>query len=197
MRSERLRRVGPRPVPGRRTEADLLADRVEALTPALLRRRWYPMSYHAIPGVKRRADELLAALAAYDGPERERVALIRTIVDGDTLVFTLPGDLALPDGPHTLAIARGSIRDVQGTPVEGFSSTFVLDTVAPRVIVVTPRSAASRSYTTSGSAHASTIFARTANRTDSPCDHPESCARSAAVNTNSASACSARDIPGP
>jgi hypothetical protein len=36
------------------------------------------------------------------------------------------------------------------------------------------------------SAQASTIFARTANRADSPCDHRSSCARSASVNTNSA-----------
>jgi hypothetical protein len=38
----------------------------------------------------------------------------------------------------------------------------------PTVIVVTPRSAATRSYTTPGSAHASTIFARTAARDDPP-----------------------------
>ena len=44
----------------------------------------------------------------------------------------------------------------------------------PTVIVVTPRSAATRSYTTPGSAHASTIFARTASRADPPpCDHRE------------------------
>ena len=67
---------------------------------------------------------------------------------------------------------------------------------APTVIVVTPSSAASRSYTTPGSAHASTIFARTANRADSPCAHPSSCARSASVNTNSAASTrSTRDIP--
>ena len=57
---------------------------------------------------------------------------------------------------------------------------------APTVIVVTPSSPRRRSYTTPGSAHASTIFARTANRADPPCDHPSNCARSASVNTNSA-----------
>jgi hypothetical protein len=63
----------------------------------------------------------------------------------------------------------------------------------PTVMVVTPRSAATRSYTTPGSAHASTIFARTANRADPPPrDHPTSCRRSASVNTNSRSERSAR-----
>jgi hypothetical protein len=68
----------------------------------------------------------------------------------------------------------------------------------PTVIVVTPSSAASPSYTTPGSAHASTIFARTANRADpSPSTHRRSCARSAAVNTNSAWSRSPRDISKP
>jgi hypothetical protein len=52
------------------------------------------------------------------------------------------------------------------------------------VVLVTPSSAATRSYTTPGSAHANTIAARTAIR-DEPRDHQTSRSRSSSLNTNS------------
>ena len=58
------------------SEADLLAGTVDAIEPALVKRRWYPMSSMAIPSVMKRADDLLARIAAYSGPERERVAAL-------------------------------------------------------------------------------------------------------------------------
>lgn len=53
-----------------------------------------------------------------------------TVVDGDTVSFTLP---ALANGPHTFAIAAGAIVDVQNTPVQAFSGAFTVDSIAPRV----------------------------------------------------------------
>jgi hypothetical protein len=70
-----FRRAGPRASP-EQTEAGLLAARVEACEPSLLKRRWYPMSYMAIPGVLAKADALLAKLEAYEGPERARVTAL-------------------------------------------------------------------------------------------------------------------------
>ena len=63
--------------PGQRTP-DQLAAAVDRLEPRLLTRRWYPMSYMAIPSLLRSADELLAELSAYQGAEREGVAALHT-----------------------------------------------------------------------------------------------------------------------
>jgi hypothetical protein len=57
-------------------EADVFAARLAGLEPRLLQRRWYPMTYMTIPSLLRAADELLGKMAAYDGPERERVATL-------------------------------------------------------------------------------------------------------------------------
>src|SRR5262249_49486332 len=53
-----------------------------------------------------------------------------TFVDGDTVSFTLP---ALANGLHTVTIAAGAIADVQNTPLTVFTSSFTIDSVAPRV----------------------------------------------------------------
>ncbi len=53
-----------------------------------------------------------------------------TPVDGDTVIFDLP---VLGEGTHTVTIAAGAILDVQGTPIEEFTSTFVIDLTGPRV----------------------------------------------------------------
>ncbi len=58
-----------------------------------------------------------------------------TIVDTDTLTFTLPTGVA--PGNHTLAIAAGAVTDVHGAGVAAFSSSFFLDTTGPRVIATT------------------------------------------------------------
>lgn len=55
-----------------------------------------------------------------------------TVVDGDTLAFTLPG--GLPSGTHTVTIATSDILDVQGTPIQAFSATFAVDGTAPQVV---------------------------------------------------------------
>ena len=37
------------------------------------------------------------------------------------------------EGLHSVSIAAGAFQDVQGTPIQPFASTFVLDYTAPRV----------------------------------------------------------------
>ncbi|MBN2474707.1 MAG: pre-peptidase C-terminal domain-containing protein [Pirellulales bacterium] len=54
-----------------------------------------------------------------------------TIVDADTVTFELP---PLTDGSHEVSIAAGAILDLQNTPLEPFSITFGIDTVAPRLV---------------------------------------------------------------
>ncbi len=44
------------------------------------------------------------------------------------------GSWLASDGTHTVAIAGGAISNVQGTPIDPFSSTFVIDTAAPRIV---------------------------------------------------------------
>jgi len=64
------------------------------------------------------------------GPGGPYTASAVTAVDGDTLAFDLP---SLGDGQYTLTIAVGAIEDVQGTPLEPFSGTLVVDLFGPRV----------------------------------------------------------------
>ena len=54
-----------------------------------------------------------------------------TIVDADTLEFTLP---AAVEGPNNAVIAGGALADLQGQPLEPFSVTYDLDLTPPRVI---------------------------------------------------------------
>jgi len=54
-----------------------------------------------------------------------------TVVDSKTIAFNLP---ALANGMHALAIASGSVLDLQQTPVQPFSESFTLDVNPPRVI---------------------------------------------------------------
>lgn len=51
-----------------------LASRAGALTPTLLKRRWYPMSYMGIPSVLKAADALLLEIARFEaaGAEEEK-----------------------------------------------------------------------------------------------------------------------------
>ena len=53
------------------------------------------------------------------------------VVDGNTVVFTLP---SLGEGLQDVRIAAGALKDVQGTPIAAFSSQFYHDITAPRVI---------------------------------------------------------------
>ncbi|MGD0901171.1 MAG: pre-peptidase C-terminal domain-containing protein, partial [Thermoguttaceae bacterium] len=50
--------------------------------------------------------------------------------DNKTVVFTLP---ALADGTHAFTLAAGSIKDLQGAPLDAYSGTFTVDTTGPRV----------------------------------------------------------------
>ena len=52
--------------------------------------------------------------------------------DGKTVVFTLPTNLAA--GTYSITINAGSIVDVQGTPIQPFIGTFVIDKTSPRVV---------------------------------------------------------------
>src|SRR5262249_52971636 len=53
-----------------------------------------------------------------------------TVVDGDTVTFSLPGGLA--QGTHTVTLAAGAISNVQNTPLQAFTGTFIFDNIAPR-----------------------------------------------------------------
>jgi hypothetical protein len=59
-----------------------LANRVARIEPWLLRRRWYPMTYMAIPSVRRSAKELLAELASYAGPRRDEAEALHARLSG-------------------------------------------------------------------------------------------------------------------
>ena len=54
------------------------------------------------------------------------------LADGNTLVFSLPTDLA--QGPHELTIAGGAMTDLNGRPIEPFAMQLTYDSIAPRVI---------------------------------------------------------------
>jgi len=54
-----------------------------------------------------------------------------TIVDSDTLRFTIP---TLADGLHNVAIAAGALHDIQNQPLAALASSFTLSTTGPRVI---------------------------------------------------------------
>jgi Zn-dependent metalloprotease/methionine-rich copper-binding protein CopC len=64
------------------------------------------------------------------------IATAVTVVDSDTLTFTIPA--VTNAGIHTLTINGGDLTDLQGTPLTTFTSTFVLDTVGPRVLNMMP-----------------------------------------------------------
>ena len=55
-----------------------------------------------------------------------------TLLDGDTLFFDLQAGLS--EGLHEVTIVAGAILDLQGTPVEPFSATLVVDATAPRIV---------------------------------------------------------------
>ncbi len=72
---------------------------------------------------------LLTSLDASDLTVDSVPAVALAMVDAATAAFELPAPLA--DGPHDLAIAGGAILDLQGTPIEPFAASFVLDTGRP------------------------------------------------------------------
>lgn len=60
-----------------------------------------------------------------------------TVIDGDTLAFSLAGALT-DEGTYTFALASGALSSVQGATLQAYSATFVLDNTAPSVIAVSP-----------------------------------------------------------
>ena len=75
---------------------------------------------------------LLTSLAAADLTVNGTPATAMTILDVDTVAFTLP--VGLGDGVHDVAIAGGAIVDLQNQPLTAFSSQFTIDATGPRVI---------------------------------------------------------------
>ncbi len=69
-----------------------------------------------------------ASVLLLDG---EAASAVR-VVDGDTLVFTLP--VAPADGEHTIEIAGGILKSVDGRVFGGRFIPFTLDSTPPRVI---------------------------------------------------------------
>ncbi len=57
-----------------------------------------------------------------------------TLIDGNTVSFTLPEDLG--EGEYRIQIAAGALLDVQGTPIDAFELTFYVDQTPPTVISV-------------------------------------------------------------
>lgn len=75
---------------------------------------------------------LLSTVAAGDMLVNGVPATGVSVLDSDTLQFTLPA--GLPEGVNTLEIAAGAITDLQNQPLESFSSEFFVDTIGPRII---------------------------------------------------------------
>jgi hypothetical protein len=55
-------------------------ERFERLELHLLQRKWYPMTYLAIPSLLRSADALLAEMDGYAGPDEAQVRELRTLL---------------------------------------------------------------------------------------------------------------------
>jgi hypothetical protein len=76
-----------------------------------------------------------------------------TVVSGNTVSFNVVGGLS--NGTHVVHIAAGAIRDIEGSGLQDFTSTFIVDLTPPRVIgssvqegdIVTSGSGGSFSYT--------------------------------------------------
>ena len=77
------------------------------------------------------ANILLSSLQASDLTVNGVAATSFTIVDGNTVIFTLP---ALGEGVHSVAIAPGAILTSDGTAFAGFTSQFTVDLTVPRVV---------------------------------------------------------------
>jgi hypothetical protein len=75
---------------------------------------------------------LLTTVQASDLTVNGVAATAVSIVDADTVRFTLPSGLG--DGTYTVAIAAGAIQDVQATPLTAFTEHFTLDQTPPRVV---------------------------------------------------------------
>jgi subtilisin family serine protease/methionine-rich copper-binding protein CopC len=74
---------------------------------------------------------LISSLQASDLTVDGIAATGFSIVDFNTVAFTLP---ALGNGAHTVAVAGGSIVDLQQTGVSPFTSSFTLDFNPPKVV---------------------------------------------------------------
>jgi subtilisin family serine protease/methionine-rich copper-binding protein CopC len=77
---------------------------------------------------------LLSSLQASDLTVDGVAATSFRIVDGDTVIFTLP---TVGEGVRNVAIAAGAILAADGTAFAGFTSQFTVDLRAPRVISTT------------------------------------------------------------
>ena len=70
-----------------------------------------------------RLSSLQAADLTVDGMPAAAIEVLAP----DQAVFDLPATLG--EGVHDLAIAVGAVLDLQGTPIDPFASTFLLDTI--------------------------------------------------------------------
>lgn len=78
-----VRRWATTPAAGAAIPAPELAgfrERFARMEPSLLQRRWYPMTYMLIPSLLRGADELIAEMDTYQGPNAEEVRELRATV---------------------------------------------------------------------------------------------------------------------
>jgi hypothetical protein len=87
-----IRRARLEPVPQPASEVERLAAAVDRIEPSLLRRRWYSPDQLVIPSLLESADEILAELAAYGGPHKERVAALHERLTALRVGFRNIGD---------------------------------------------------------------------------------------------------------
>jgi hypothetical protein len=76
---------------------------------------------------------LLPTVQASDLTVNDFPATSVSVLDPDTLEFAIAG-AGGADGRYTVTLAPGVLTSLSGKPLQGFSATFVVDTVAPRVV---------------------------------------------------------------
>ena len=89
-------------------------------------------SYPATMTVDFSGTVLLSSLAASDLTVNGVAATGFSVVDYNTVAFTLPAGTG--DGTYTVAVAAGAVSDIHGTPLQAYGGQFTVDSVAPRVI---------------------------------------------------------------
>lgn len=78
---------------------------------------------------------LLTSLSASDLIVGGLPATAVSVIDGDTIEFTIDPAANVGDGQYTVSLPAGSVTDLQGNDlVDAFSSVFVLDTTGPRIV---------------------------------------------------------------
>jgi hypothetical protein len=73
----------------------------------------------------------MRTVSASDVRFNDVAAVAYTVIDGDSISFTLPTPA---DGVYNVSIVAGAISDTQGTQIDAFASSFTLELLGPRVV---------------------------------------------------------------